>query len=71
MKASTLETWIWTLIYGGLGGVMVGAFMMSFDEVLGHALVWCGVAVAALGAVGIWARSRMRADDVAKGPPKP
>lgn len=62
MKASTLENWIWTLIYGGLGGVMVGAFMLSFDEVLGHTLVWCGVAVAALGAVGIWLRSRMRAD---------
>lgn len=60
MKASTLETWIWVLIYGGLGGVLIGAFTLSFDEALGQALVWCGAAVAALGAIGVWLRSRMR-----------
>ncbi|MGA0611021.1 hypothetical protein [Caldimonas sp. KR1-144] len=68
MKASTLETWIWVLIYGGLVGVLIGAFTLSFDEVLGHSLVWSGAAVAALGAVGIWLRSRLRGDAPAPGP---
>lgn len=62
MKASSLETWIWVLVYGGLVGVLVGAFTLSFDEVLGHSLVWGGSAVAAVGGLGIWIRSRMRGD---------
>jgi len=59
MTTSKLETWIWVLIYGGLGGVLVGAFTLSFDEVVGHALIWSGVTIAAIGAIGIWVRSRM------------
>ena len=71
MKASTLETWIWVLVYGGLVAVMIGAFTLSFDEVLGHSLVWSGAVVAALGAVGVWLRSRMRADDAPAQEPRP
>jgi hypothetical protein len=69
MKASTLETWIWTLIYGGLIAVCLGIFVARQDNLLGTLLGIAGGVVAAVGAVLIYVRSRM--GDSAQGKAKP
>lgn len=63
MRAATLETWIWVLIYAGLLAVGLGlALQRQGDAALGWTLVVAGGIVAALGVLLIWVRSRMKDD---------
>lgn len=59
MKASTLETWVWVLIYGGLLAVSLGLFVMRQDAVLGTVVTTIGGVTAAVGVVLIYVRSRL------------
>jgi hypothetical protein len=62
MKASTIDKLIWTYIYGGLIGVGLGLSVQGSDDALGWTLVAIGGAVAAVGAVLVYVRSRMKDD---------
>ena len=59
LSAARIETLVWLLIYGGLLACGLG-IALSRD---GHGYGWCvvavGAAMAAVGAVLIWLRSRM------------
>lgn len=59
MKPAVLERWIWVLIYGGAGMVMIGLWSFDRDTELGWTLFGLGVASAALGVAGIVWRARM------------
>jgi F0F1-type ATP synthase assembly protein I len=61
MKPERVEALVWVLIYGGLLGVSLGWFLQSRSEALGWALIVGGAIVAAIGAVLIVVRSRMKA----------
>ena len=58
-----LENTIWILLYGGLLTLVLGLFTQRADDDLGQTMVVGGGAVAALGAVLIYVRSRVRASD--------
>ncbi|WP_394790327.1 hypothetical protein [Rhodoferax sp.] len=58
---SRLENTIWFLLYGGLLVLVWGLFTQNVDDDLGLTMVVCGGAAAALGAVLIYVRSRVRA----------
>jgi hypothetical protein len=60
LRLARLETLIWTLIYGGLLTLVVGLFMGRREEGQGTDLVFIGIAVALVGAVLVYVRSRMR-----------
>jgi ABC-type transport system involved in cytochrome c biogenesis permease subunit len=60
LRLARLETLIWTLIYGGLLTLVVGLFMGRREEGRGTDLVFIGIAVALVGAVLVYVRSRMR-----------
>lgn len=57
---ATLEKWIWILIYGGLFLLVLGIATGRSDEVLGWAMAVPGVAVAIVGVVLIYVRSRLK-----------
>ena len=59
MKPQSLETWIWTLIYGGLIVVALGVAVQQGDAALGWTMVTGGGIVAGVGAMLIYVRSRM------------
>ncbi len=65
MRAKTVEQLAWILIYGGLGGLVVGTFVRDMNPPLGWLMVSVGALVAVAGGLLIYVRSRM-ADD-----PKP
>ncbi len=56
---SRVENAIWILLYGGLLTLVLGLFTQRADDALGLALVVGGGMAAALGAVLVYARSRM------------
>jgi hypothetical protein len=60
MKRDTLDKLIWTLIYGGLLGVGLGLSVQRNDHALGWGIVAVGSVVAAVGALLIYVRSRMK-----------
>ncbi len=61
MKNSTLETWVWVLIYGGLLVLALGiAVQQRGDAALGWTLALAGGMVAAVGVLLIWVRSRRK-----------
>lgn len=60
MKPSTLGKLIWTLIYGGLLSVGLGLSVQRTDGALGWGIVTGGAAVAMVGVVLIYVRSRMK-----------
>lgn len=60
MQASTLEKLIWILIYGGLLSVGLGLAVQRTDAALGWGIVTAGGVTAAVGAVLIFVRSRMK-----------
>lgn len=63
MKPSTIEKWVWILIYGGLLSVGLGiALQQQGALALGWTLSVGGGVVAALGVVLIWVRSRQKDD---------
>lgn len=55
-----LETLIWTLIYGGLLALVVGVFMSRNREGSGSEMMVVGAVIAAIGALLIYVRSRLR-----------
>lgn len=70
MKASTVETWVWVLIYGGLLAVSLGIFVMRQDGAFGALITTAGGVAAVVGVVLIYVRSRM-GDDAGDGKVKP
>ncbi len=70
MKNTTLEKWVWVLIYGGLLTACLGIFMLlgpagpdaraGGGSGLGWALALLGGAAAVTGAVLIFVRARRR-----------
>ncbi|MCX7277949.1 MAG: hypothetical protein NTZ15_11595 [Burkholderiales bacterium] len=58
-----LENTIWVLLYGGFLTLVLGLFTQRADDELGLNLVVGGGAAAALGAVLIYVRSRVRSSD--------
>ena len=60
VRLARLETLIWVLIYGGLLSLVVGFFMSRNADGSGLELVVGGAVVAAVGAVLIYVRSRLR-----------
>ena len=59
-RLARIDTWVWTLVYGGLLGLVLGLFVLREDDaVLGHGLVWGGGIVAALGVLLLLLRARM------------
>ncbi|MFT3955843.1 MAG: hypothetical protein QM722_16065 [Piscinibacter sp.] len=61
MRNSTIETWVWVLIYGGLLAVGLGLAMQQQGAgVVGHVIVVGGGVVAAVGVLLIWLRSRRK-----------
>ncbi len=59
MKTSTMQTWAWVLIYGGLLLLCLGLFASRADPALGWTLVVAGGLLAAAGVVLIVLRSRL------------
>ena len=60
-KVRRVETLIWVLIYGGLIAVGLGIAVEDSDRALGWSIAVGGAIVAAVGAVLIVVRSRMKA----------
>lgn len=60
MKASTVDTLIWVLIYGGLLLLCLGLFVQRAHDPMGWTMVVGGGVAAAAGAVLIWVRSKMK-----------
>lgn len=59
LRLARLETLIWTLIYGGLLALIVGAFMGRSEEGTGGEVMVVGVLLAVVGLVLIYVRSRL------------
>ncbi|VTU28040.1 hypothetical protein H6CHR_02915 [Variovorax sp. PBL-H6] len=57
---ATLEKWIWILIYGGLFLVILGIATGRSDEVVGWSMALPGAALAVIGVVLIYVRSRLK-----------
>lgn len=55
-----LHQLIWALIYAGLLTLVLGLFVRPGNDALGWSMVAGGAALAAIGAVLIYVRSRMR-----------
>ena len=58
-----LERTIWTLIYAGLLALVLGVFMDRGGSAAGVTVSVVGAAVAVVGVVLIFVRSRMREED--------
>lgn len=59
MKTSTVEAWVWLLVYGGLLLFCLGLFIDRNDFPLGWLFNLLGGALAVVGVVLIFLRSRM------------
>jgi glucan phosphoethanolaminetransferase (alkaline phosphatase superfamily) len=57
---ATLEKWIWILIYGGLFMLILGIATGRTDATLGWFMAVPGAAVALVGVVLIYVRSRLK-----------
>jgi hypothetical protein len=57
---ATLEKWIWILIYAGLFTMVLGIATGRTDAPLGWSIALPGVAVAIVGVVLIYVRSRLK-----------
>ena len=62
MNVQRVESWVWTLIYGGMGLLGLGLSVQRTNASLGWGMVVLGGAAALVGAVLIWVRSRMKDD---------
>lgn len=60
MKASTVETLVWVLVYGGLLGLSLSVFVSRADGPLGIVLAVAGSVATAAGAILVVVRSRMK-----------
>lgn len=60
MKPTTVEVWVWVLIYGGLFAVAVGVFVLRGGaRALGWTLLALGVLATLAGAALVALRARM------------
>ena len=59
MSTAAIEKLIWLLIFGGLLLASLGLFVRRADAGLGAFFVLGGAALALVGAVLIWVRSKM------------
>jgi hypothetical protein len=59
MKAGTVETLVWVLLYGGLLLAVLGLAMLRADHPLGWSMVVAGGMAAGVGVALIWIRSKM------------
>ena len=57
-----VERLVWMLVYGGLFTAVIGIATRTHDPATGWSLIVIGGLVAAIGALLVWVRSRMRAD---------
>jgi hypothetical protein len=57
-----LHQLIWVLIFGGLLTLVLGLSVRRMDDVFGWSLISFGGLLAAVGAVLIYVRSRMKSD---------
>ncbi|TFZ04908.1 hypothetical protein [Ramlibacter rhizophilus] len=57
-----IEALAWTLLYGGLFTLAIGAMVRRADAPLGWTIAGCALAAAALGVALIAWRSRLRED---------
>ena len=60
MKTSTVETWVWVLLYGGLLVLSLSVFVGRADAAFGWVLAIAGLLASALGVLLIYLRSRMK-----------
>ncbi len=60
MKASTIDKFIWPLIYGGILLALLGTATLSADESLAWSIVIVGAGLAAVGVLIIYLRSRIK-----------
>ena len=63
MKTSTVETLVWVLIYGGLLALSLGYFVGRQEQSLGNGLMLGGAAIAGIGVVLVYVRSRMKSPE--------
>nr|WP_297350303.1 hypothetical protein [uncultured Caldimonas sp.] len=63
MKTSTVETLVWVLIYGGLLVLSLGYFVGRQEQTLGNGLMLGGAAIAGIGVVLVYVRSRMKSPE--------
>ena len=63
LAIARLQKLIWVLIYGGLLTLVLGLSVQRTDASLGLTLVLAGGAVAAVGALLIYVRSRMKPNE--------
>ena len=59
MKTSTVEAWVWVLVYGGLLLFCLGLFIDRSDFALGWLFNLVGGSLAVAGVVLIFLRARM------------
>ncbi len=62
LSRKRVDVLIWTLIYGGLLAVVVSLFLPDASALLAAWMVACGGVLAAVGAVLIYVRSRMKSE---------
>ena len=60
MKTSTVETWVWVLLYGGLLVLSLSVFVGRADAALGWVLALGGLLATGAGVLLIYLRSRMK-----------
>lgn len=63
MKTSTVETLTWVMIYGGLILLSLGIFVARKAQILGNGFMLAGAAIACVGGVLIYVRSRMKSPE--------
>ncbi len=63
VKLVRLERLVWVFIYGGLIAAVLGYFLAGTDDDLAGTMGMAGLLGVAIGAVLIYVRSRLRADD--------
>lgn len=61
-KVAQLQALIWVFIYGGLFVAVLGLSVQRLDDAIGWTMIVAGCAIATLGAVLIWVRSRINAE---------
>ena len=60
MTPATLDKITWTLIYGGILGVLSGLATRSRDSTIAAVLLIAGVVMVAVGVLTVYLRSRMK-----------
>ena len=67
MNNSSLEKWVWVLIYGGMLIASLGLFVKRAEPAFGWSLVAAGAVITVAGAVLVFVRAGRPADVTPKG----